>query len=94
MVSPLLSRVWQHVKLSEVSLGTRPQNSLVIDEDVKKPTNQLNKSEDPQFLSERREFGIPTNRHSDSNLEVFFSNLYLRVTQCFHNTVKRPMDAK
>ena len=37
MVSPALSRVWQHVKLSDVSLGTRPQYSLVVDEDVKKP---------------------------------------------------------
>ena len=32
-----LSRVWQHVKLSDVSLGTRPRYSLVVGEDVKKP---------------------------------------------------------
>ena len=41
---PALSRVWQHVKLSGVSLGTRPRYCLVVDEDVKKPTNQTNKS--------------------------------------------------
>ena len=35
-----LSRVWQHVNLPDVSLGTRPRYSLVADEDVKKPTNQ------------------------------------------------------
>ena len=38
-----LSRVWQHVKLSDVSLGTRPSHSLVVDEGVKKPIKQRNK---------------------------------------------------
>ena len=37
---PALSRVWQHVKLSGVSLRTLPQCSLVFDEDIKKPTKQ------------------------------------------------------
>ena len=37
---PALSRVWQHIKLSDVSLGTLPRYSLVVDEDVKKPNNQ------------------------------------------------------
>ena len=37
-----LSRMWQHVKLSDVSLDTRPRYSLIIDEDFKK-TNQPNK---------------------------------------------------
>ena len=32
---PALSRVWQHVNLSDVSLGIRPRYSLVVDEDVK-----------------------------------------------------------
>ena len=36
--SPCPVSVWQHVKLSDVSLGTRERNSLVPDEDVKKPT--------------------------------------------------------
>ena len=36
MVFPL-SRVWQYVKLSGISLGTRPRYKLVVDEDVKKP---------------------------------------------------------
>ena len=40
---PTLSRVGQHIKLSDVSLGTRPQYSLVVDKNVKKPTNQTNK---------------------------------------------------
>ena len=40
---PALSRVRQHVKLSDVSLVTRPRYCLVVDEDVKKPTNQTNK---------------------------------------------------
>ena len=34
-----LSRVW-HIKLSDVSLGTRPRYSLVVDEDVKKPNKE------------------------------------------------------
>ena len=38
---PALSRVWKHVKLSDVSLGTRPRYSLVVDEDVKKPNKQI-----------------------------------------------------
>ena len=28
--------VWQYVKISEVSIGTSPRDSLVADEDVKK----------------------------------------------------------
>ena len=42
MVSRALSRVWQYVKLSDVSLGTRPRYSLVADEDIKQPTKQTN----------------------------------------------------
>ena len=38
MVSQL-SYVWHHVTLSDVSLGTRPRYSLVVDKDVKKPKN-------------------------------------------------------
>ena len=34
-----LSHEWQYVKLSDVSLGTRPRYSIV-DEHVKKPTKQ------------------------------------------------------
>ena len=37
---PVLSRVWQHVKLSDFSLKTRPRYSLVADQDFKKPTIQ------------------------------------------------------
>ena len=40
---PALPRVCQHVMLSDVSLGTRPPYSLVVDEEVKKPTKQANK---------------------------------------------------
>ena len=40
---PVLSRVWKHVQLSYVSLGTRPRYSQVVDADVKKPTNQTNR---------------------------------------------------
>ena len=36
---PALSCVWQHVKLSDVSLGTRPRYSQVVDEEVKKSKN-------------------------------------------------------
>ena len=39
---PALSSVWQHVKLSDVSLGTRLRYSLVVDEDVKKPNKPTN----------------------------------------------------
>ena len=35
--------MWQHLKLPDVSLAARPRYSLVVDEDVKKPTNQTNK---------------------------------------------------
>ena len=38
-----LSRVWQHVKMSDVSHGTRSRYGLAVDEDVKKPTKQTNK---------------------------------------------------
>ena len=50
---PALSRVWQHIKLSDFSLGTRPRDSLVVDEDIKKPnqpTNQTNKVENSARL--------------------------------------------
>ena len=36
MVSPLCL-AWQRIKMSDVSLVTRPRYSLVADEDVKKP---------------------------------------------------------
>ena len=39
MGSPL-SRVWLHVKLSDVGLGRRPRFSLVVDEDVNKSNKQ------------------------------------------------------
>ena len=42
MVCRLLTRVWQHVKLSDAGLWTRPLYSLVAGEDVKKPTKQTN----------------------------------------------------
>ena len=42
MVSPLCLCVWQHAKLSDISLETRPRDSLVADEYVKKPTKQTN----------------------------------------------------
>ena len=37
---PALSRVWQHIIFSDVSLGTRPRYGLVVDEDVKKTNKQ------------------------------------------------------
>ena len=37
---PRFVYVWQHVKFSNVSSGSRRRDSLVADEDVKKPTNQ------------------------------------------------------
>ena len=37
---PAFSGVWQHVKFSDVSLGTRPRYSLVVYEDAKKLTKQ------------------------------------------------------
>ena len=40
---PAQSRVWQHVKLSDVSLGTRPRYSPVADQDFKKQSKQTNK---------------------------------------------------
>ena len=40
--SPALSRVWQHIKLSDASHITLPGYSLVVDEDVKKRNKQTN----------------------------------------------------
>ena len=37
---PALSHVWQHLKLSDVSLGTLQWYSLVVDKDIKKPNKQ------------------------------------------------------
>ena len=37
---PALPRVWQYVKLSDVSLGIRPRYIPVADKDVKKPNKQ------------------------------------------------------
>ena len=51
---PALSHVWQHLKLSYVSLGTRPRYSLVVDEDVKKPTNQTSKRFSPLCRAVKR----------------------------------------
>ena len=42
MVSQLCLVCGKHVKLSDVSLWTRPRYSLVVDEDVKKPNKQSN----------------------------------------------------
>ena len=41
--SPCSVSVLQHVKLPVVSFGTSPRDSLVVDEDVKKSTKQINK---------------------------------------------------
>ena len=41
---PAVSPVWRHDKLSDVSLGTRPRYSLVVDEDVKKQKKQQKKN--------------------------------------------------
>ena len=47
VVSPLCL-VWQHVKLSDVNLGTCPRDILGANEEVKKkPTNQPNKAYHP-----------------------------------------------
>ena len=35
--------VWQHIKLSDNSLGTRLRYSLIVVKDVKKPNKQTNK---------------------------------------------------
>ena len=48
--------MWQHVKLSDVSLGICPRYSLVVDENVKKPTNQTNKPVKTTCSSNARTF--------------------------------------
>ena len=45
MVSSALSRVLQHVKLSDIIPGIRPRYSLVVEEDVTKQTNQTRQGE-------------------------------------------------
>ena len=64
MVSPL-SFVWQQVKLSGVSLRTRPRYIPVPDKDVKKSTKQTNKSRhtDPQ-----EEYSVPLQTHGYAEL--------------------------
>ena len=47
---PPLSSVWQHVKLSDASLGICPWYSLVVDEDVKKPNKSLSWQQKIFFL--------------------------------------------
>ena len=76
-----MSRVWQHVKLSDVSLGNLPQHSLVAEEDVKKPNKQTN---DPSSLSAHLSFVLhPVHLlvHSASFLTVSSSCIFL---QLFH----------
>ena len=51
---PTLSCLWQHLKLSDVSLGARQRCSLVVDEVVKKPTNQNNKQNNLHRLASIR----------------------------------------
>ena len=41
---PALSRVWQHVQLSDFSLGTRPRYSQVVDEDFRNQKNKQTKA--------------------------------------------------
>ena len=43
--------MWQHVKLSDVSLRPVCDIALVVDEDVKIPTNQTNKTANIQIDS-------------------------------------------
>ena len=43
--------VWQHVKLSDISLGTRPPYSLVVDKDVKKQPNKYKRHVNSQNLT-------------------------------------------
>ena len=38
---PALPSGWQHEKLSDISLETRPRYSLIADEDVKKSNKQM-----------------------------------------------------
>ena len=42
--------MWQHLKLSEVSLGTLPQYSLVVDGDIEKSNKQTNRTFYPSPL--------------------------------------------
>ena len=61
-----LSRVWQHVKLSDVSLRTRPRYSVVADEDVKKPNKQIGLGYQPDiwFFSLRDDIGYSCSRYT------------------------------
>ena len=52
--------MWQHVKLSDVSLGTHIQYSLVADEDVKKPNKTNWVAIDLDKSRERVALGIAT----------------------------------
>ena len=50
--------MWQRVKLSDVSLGNRPQYRLVADENVKKPTKQAEKTTCPTIGKFREEGNV------------------------------------
>ena len=49
--SPRYVSVWQHLKLSDISLETRPRDSLDAERDVKKPTNQTKQRYDSSSSS-------------------------------------------
>ena len=56
--------MWQHVQLSDVSLGTRPRDSVVqvvVHEDIKKPTNQ------PTYQPTYQPTNLPTNQPTKKN---------------------------
>ena len=69
--------MWQHVKLSDVSLGILPRYSLVVDEDVKKPTNQPNK----QTRSELSERGSKNKGRYSSGDDINFVVAGMSVTR-------------
>ena len=57
--------------MSDVSLGTRPRYSLVVDEDVKKPTNQPTNQPTNKLTRTLRNqtTNQPTNQHVDEDVK-------------------------
>ena len=56
---PALSHVWQHIKLSDISLGAGPRYSIVVAEDVKKPYKQTKKNKQRTSLVSPFKAGYP-----------------------------------
>ena len=86
--SPRSVSVWQYVKLTEVSVETRPRDSLNDDEDFEKPTKQ-NDDLDSKICHTNSSFYQKKKKErkkSDQSIPTP-QNLDMRVKDCSQYTV-------